>query len=762
MQVYQDFDCKANHRITIAQKEFSLYSEVMPRHTSFPHSEFTHYYSRQVYGGLNEPDYVRGLAAVRKTKATLEELIHHHQVIGDFEDALASYESMGNDLTLELTSGLIRCYLEMNRPQTASMLVKGLMARDPDHRQDLLKYQIESAWILGRWEEIEEAAVDHSSAHDWSTNLAKTLYLCHQNQSLHQQVATMRQELMIPISAAAMEQGAYRRCYEYIVRLQILNELEAWYSVTNEDTQSDSLFKLFKEWKTRQTFSQDSASNLEAVLKVRRALIEISMSREGKSNRAKLLERELGDCWLSSAKVARKAGQLNKAYNLLLEAEKCHNQEVFLERAKLAWQRNSPDHAILALENGIKDQYPELMHITKEIPNHKLGPEEVQICGQGKLLLARYFDEAASLNPNLVPGRYSEAKKLLKESEDAFYYNACFFDKTIGKSYEVSELDFKGDIIVHVISHYVISLSYGCDHLHQSLARLLSLWLDYGSRVHLAITNSQSKKISQKEKKILSDMRKAFDRMNEWIERFVKNAPSYYFLSVFPQLTSRICDEHPQVWSLLKTIIIKTFLDFPHHVFWHMVALSKSSYPQRANRCREILDFVKTNTDPKLIEDSLNLAEKLIKLSDEKLGVGEVDMTQAFPALPKLIGSRGFSKLLLPMTANMTVMFPITGSSSTTNVSYEHNPFPTELVYLASIDDNVQVMRSLVQPKKVTFRGTNGRRYSFLCKPKDDLRRDCRLLDVNNLLNKLFMKDPECRKRNLHIRTYVSFNTFST
>ena len=136
-------------------------------------------------------------------------------------------------------------------------------------------------------------------------------------------------------------------------------------------------------------------------------------------------------------------------------------------------------------------------------------------------------------------------------------------------------------------------------------------------------------------------------------------------------------------------------------------------------------------------------------------------MTQAFPALPKLIGSRGFSKLLLPMTANMTVMFPITGSSSTTNVSYEHNPFPTELVYLASIDDNVQVMRSLVQPKKVTFRGTNGRRYSFLCKPKDDLRRDCRLLDVNNLLNKLFMKDPECRKRNLHIRTYVSFNTFS-
>ena len=206
---------------------------------------------------------------MRKTKPTLEELIHHHQVIGDFEDALASYESMGNDLTIELTSGLIRCYLEMNRPQTASMLVKGLMTRDPEHREDLLKYQIESAWNLGRWEEIEEAKPSRSS-HDWSTNLGKALLLCNKtNQSgIHQQVATMRQDLMIPISAAAMEQGAYRRCYEYIVRLQILNEIDAWYSTLQED-----LPKLFKEWKTRQTFSQYSASNLEAVLKVRRALV---------------------------------------------------------------------------------------------------------------------------------------------------------------------------------------------------------------------------------------------------------------------------------------------------------------------------------------------------------------------------------------------------------------------------------------------------------------------------------------------------------
>ena len=65
-----------------------------------------------------------------------------------------------------------------------------------------------------------------------------------------------------------------------------------------------------------------------------------------------------------------------------------------------------------------------------------------------------------------------------------------------------------------------------------------------------------------------------------------------YFLSVFPQLTSRICHAHADVWEILRQIIIKTFMAYPHHVFWHMVALSKSSYPQRAKRCKEIFDYV--------------------------------------------------------------------------------------------------------------------------------------------------------------------------
>ncbi len=158
-------------------------------------------------------------------------------------------------------------------------------------------------------------------------------------------------------------------------------------------------------------------------------------------------------------------------------------------------------------------------------------------------------------------------------------------------------------------------------------ARLLSLWLDYGSRVASKQT---------KDKKTMDEMVKCLQKMNELIRRFLEKSPPFYFLSVFPQLTSRICHAHSEVWSLLRSILVKTFTAFPHHVFWHMVALSKSSYPQRSKRCKEIFDHVRSLLKNRLIDDGLNLADKLVKLSDEKLDIGEVSLKEVMPSLSKL------------------------------------------------------------------------------------------------------------------------------
>jgi len=61
----------------------------------------------------------------------------------------------------------------------------------------------------------------------------------------------------------------------------------------------------------------------------------------------------------------------------------------------------------------------------------------------------------------------------------------------------------------------------------------------------------------------------------------------------------------------------------------------------------------------------------------------------------------------------------------------------------------VDIMPSLQRPKKLVFHGTDGKKYPFLCKPHDDLRKDARLMDFNAMINKLLKSASESRRRQL-------------
>ena len=67
--------------------------------------------------------------------------------------------------------------------------------------------------------------------------------------------------------------------------------------------------------------------------------------------------------------------------------------------------------------------------------------------------------------------------------------------------------------------------------------------------------------------------------------------------------------------------------------------------------------------------------------------------------------------------------------------------------------DEIDVMRSLAKPRKITIQGSNGQVYMFLGKPKDDLRKDARLMDFNAIINKLLKANSESRRRQL--RTWI-------
>lgn len=64
-------------------------------------------------------------------------------------------------------------------------------------------------------------------------------------------------------------------------------------------------------------------------------------------------------------------------------------------------------------------------------------------------------------------------------------------------------------------------------------------------------------------------------------------------------------------------------------------------------------------------------------------------------------------------------------------------------------------MGSLQRPKKVTVLGSDGVRYSFLCKPKDDLRKDARMMELMTAANRMLQKTANCRRRKLSVRCYA-------
>jgi serine/threonine-protein kinase ATR len=75
---------------------------------------------------------------------------------------------------------------------------------------------------------------------------------------------------------------------------------------------------------------------------------------------------------------------------------------------------------------------------------------------------------------------------------------------------------------------------------------------------------------------------------------------------------------------------------------------------------------------------------------------------------------------------------------------------------LSAVVDDAQVLSSLQKPRKISIIGSDGKVYNLLCKPKDDLRKDQRLMEFNNMINRFLKKDIESTKR--RISKYPSYH----
>lgn len=63
-----------------------------------------------------------------------------------------------------------------------------------------------------------------------------------------------------------------------------------------------------------------------------------------------------------------------------------------------------------------------------------------------------------------------------------------------------------------------------------------------------------------------------------------------------------------------------------------------------------------------------------------------------------------FSEIMIPTQKFRKLVLPNPDFKSS-----QHNPFPNIYVHIAGIEDEVQIMPSLQRPRRITFRGSDGR-----------------------------------------------------
>ncbi|KAL7294393.1 hypothetical protein TKK_0012398 [Trichogramma kaykai] len=680
----------------------------------------------KIYTQLEEPDGVTGILVGQDKCPTLQQLVLAHQVNGQFQDAATCFERLLHNPTIKVQylRGMIQCYLDLDQPFTAMNITKGVLEDRPE--LETLICDREPFWQLAHFGKIGSESGNNVKL-DLQTDLKN-----HVKPDLFE----VKKELVSMLTASSRPR-AYEQSYSYIMKLHVVNEFEKACTMMLENM--DCLPTIFEEWGLRDKLV-NASRGAEFILEMRRAILDLAAQLQSETNTGKtLITEEIGKLWLKSAKIARKAGMHQQAYMYILSAtDSCPPQDLCIEQAQLYWEKGSHEDALITLKRCLATYF-------KTVAEYKERPNEFTIerrkCAKAKLLWAKYNDETLNVEANNNMHNYKEAFEVWRGWEKSCLSVARYFESVLDKMSDEERMGQSGrDMQTHIINYYGKSLMCGCKYIHQSLPRMLTIWLNYASR---ARTHSHSD----------SGVSKALAQMTKIVETYIVRVPTFVWLTAFSQLVSRICHPNKDVKNTLFMLIVRLIKAYPQHCLWMMASVFNSSYTARQRSCKEILNHetLKTPSMLKLIQHFHRLWEKLVELSNKTIpdGMSTTTVPVLSRSLPKLLAEKDFGPVMMPTSKFRQLHLPMKGAKPE-----QHNPFADNWVSIIGIEEQVVVMPSLQRPRRIALRGSDGRSYLFMCKPKDDLRRDFRLMEFNDIVNKYLQKDPESRRRRLYIRTY--------
>ncbi|KAG8968537.1 serine/threonine-protein kinase M1 [Tulasnella sp. 419] len=725
------FECKAYARALMNFEQLVLMRQ--RAHTS--EAELQPYYERlhQIYAQLDEPDGMQGVSS-KVVAPSLEHQIREHESTGRWTSAQSCWEiklqQMPDDVNLHI--GLLRCLRNLGHYDTLRTHIRGVLSRNNDWFDALAGFQVEGSWMAGDWDGVAEV-VRRTTSVAPEIHIGRLLLAIRagDESSISNGLSEARKYLGSSITAAGRQ--SYRRSYEAIIHLHQVRELEMIHqtSIKVEELSKDgnhreaqNVFgRLTAQLSSRFEASLPTFRAREPTLSMRRTAFTICFTN------CPVAMREIGMTWLASAKIARKSGHSQTAYSATLQANQMSTPFSFIQSSKLTKVNGEGPRALQELETAI--QRTVALDDEDEI-------EHTRMMAKARLLRARWKDETDRFDEKDIARSFTEATDTLKGWESPYFYLGRFYDVLRERVIDTNAV-VAADRARLVCKHYIDALSCGSKYIFQTMPRLLTLWLDLTAEKGKGLQESAAQHVQS-----------SANRINLLIEGALKSLPVYQWFTAFPQIVSRI--EHPDeaAYAILARLVANVIREYPQQALWLFTTVGLSKRPSRKQRGLEILERLKglphgRSMVKKLVDQWEAMSRELLNLCDFPVDNDTTTLPiTKFPNLTRLAKS----DLILPLQSSMTVTLPSSSSQD------EHQPFPLFLPTIRDFGDEVEIMRSLQKPRKVTIIGGDGRSYNWLCKPKDDMRKDARLMDFNSIINKLLKTNSESRRRQLHIRTY--------
>lgn len=298
-------------------------------------------------------------------------------------------------------------------------------------------------------------------------------------------------------------------------------------------------------------------------------------------------------------------------------------------------------------------------------------------------------------------------------------------------------------LLLDTVQEYTMALQFNQKHVFLCLPRLLTLWFEF--------TSIEGP----------STLRSYQDKSNALLRDCIRNIPAISYYTVLPQLISRLNHKDSDTCAIVSAILKRVLTKYPKQAMWSLAWLRNSIHQDRQNQGEEIFKSAQKNLqrcdDMKthdLLVASKGLFAWLIHLAKYQPKKHDI----RFMSVKSWSGEVELEEFLPPVQAALTITRNAIGDSSGKNIEL----FPPFVPRMRSFSTKVQVMSSKAKPKKLTAFaaplgwstphgkipvGVNSTKSQtgdigemhFLVKQeaKGDLRKDARVQDFNNVVNRL-------------------------